>query len=95
MTTAPTHPNQAADTVNAVMETASRVTHRAADAVVDHVVRPMADAARTIEERAGQTNRFLADTLHDVEEKARRNPAQALGYAVGFGLLLGLWLRRK
>jgi ElaB/YqjD/DUF883 family membrane-anchored ribosome-binding protein len=80
---------------DALVESANRVTHSAADAVVDHVVRPVANAARRLEDRAQDTNRFLHNTLQDIEDEVHRKPIRALGYAVGFGFLLGLWFRRK
>lgn len=80
---------------NALVENANRVTHSAADAVVDHVVRPVANAARALENRAQDTNRFFTDTLQNIENDVQRNPVRALGYAVGVGFLLGLWFRWK
>jgi len=80
---------------DALVENANRVTHSAADAVVDHVVRPVANAARALENRAQDTNRFLNNTLQDLEDDVHRNPVRALGYAVGVGFLLGLWFRWK
>lgn len=80
---------------DALVETANRVTHSAADAVVDHVVRPVANAARSLDNRAQVTNRFLTDSLHQLEDEVHRNPVRALGHAVGVGFLLGLWFHWK
>ncbi len=91
----PHPPGPAHRAADAVVETASRVTHQAADAVVDHVARPVANALRSVEDRAAQTNRFLTDALRRVEDDVHQNPVRALGYAIGFGFLLGLWFRRK
>ncbi len=80
---------------NAVYETGNRVTHRAADAVVDHVVRPMAQAVGVVEERAVRTNRYLSNSIHRVEDEVHSNPVRALGYAAAAGFLAGLWFSRK
>lgn len=80
---------------DALVENASRVTHSAADAVVDHVVKPVANVARNLDDRAQQTNRFLTDSLQEIEDQVHQHPVRALGYAVGVGFLLGLWFRRR
>jgi ElaB/YqjD/DUF883 family membrane-anchored ribosome-binding protein len=84
---------------DSVIDAADRITHQAADATMDRVVRPAVnatrDAAVAVGARADQTNRFLTDTLRNIEEDVHRNPVRSLGYAVGVGFLLGLWFRWK
>jgi len=80
---------------DSLVKTANRVTHSTASAVVDHVVRPVANAARTLEDRAQETNRFVTTTLKEIEEGVTRNPIRALGYALGVGFVLGILFRWK
>ncbi len=79
----------------AFAENGDRLTHHAADVVVDHVVRPMADAVRAVEQRAEQTNRSLSQALDRMEDKIHLHPARALACAAGAGFLAGLWFCRK
>ena len=90
-------PDTAREAAESVIDKAESVTHRAADAAVDRLVRPAVnatrDAAIALESRVADASHFLTDALRTVEDEVHTRPVRTLGYAVGIGVLIGFWIR--
>ena len=90
-------PDTAREAAESVIDKAESVTHRAADAAVDRLVRPAVnatrDAAIAFESRVADASHLLTDALQTVEDEVHRRPVRTLGYAVGIGVLIGFWIR--
>lgn len=82
-----------------LIDSANRLGQEAKQAALQHVVRPTIRAARNageaLELRARHTSSFLQDTLNELQDRAMESPRRTLAYALGAGVLIGLFLHRR
>lgn len=85
--------------VDELLDSANRLGQEAKHAALQHVVRPTIRAARdaseALELRARRTSSYLQGTLNELQDRALENPRRTLAYALGAGVLIGLFLRRR
>jgi len=55
----------------------------------------LADALEAIQETLGVVEEHAGESLKQVDKSIRANPYQALAIALGFGVAVGLLLKRK
>jgi hypothetical protein len=86
-------------TFDAVIKSARQTGRDARAAAMDQVVHPAVNAVRhaghQVEQGYHDTLKYMDQRLKEIESRAGENPLRALAYAVGAGVLIGLWLRRK
>lgn len=86
-------------TLDRVIESAKQTGRDARDAAVDQFVQPAMHAVREaghqVEAGFHHSVDYVEGRLKDAKARAAENPVRALACAVGAGVLLGLWLRRK
>jgi hypothetical protein len=65
------------------------------DSVREYVQELSASAGRNASRQFGRARAFASDAAHDAEEAMKDNLAASLILALGFGVLVGYFLRRS
>jgi ElaB/YqjD/DUF883 family membrane-anchored ribosome-binding protein len=82
------------DVIENAKATAREAREMAMERAVNPAIRALRDAGEQLEQGVHEAMEYVDGTLKQVKSQASKYPFEAIGCAIGAGMLLGFWLGR-